>query len=313
MPTDIAVNITDSQYLGEYNGRKKHQMDMPAVISRGISNNIKMVFLSISLSTAVESIFLAQKYHQYSTIGIHPNSPLEGYIEEIESIKDILQRRSIERYKSLIRPEILTIHSEREDKTVWDTSILIAIGECGLDYHRDHNQPKLQKQVFQAQLELSRIVNLPYIFHYRECSRDFLEITSEYKVQGVVHSFTGTPEEMKDLIRQGYYIGVNGASIRENITTQTIEEIPLNRLLIETDSPWCTIRNSSPYHKYTKNYLQETKRFSSFESGVKGRNEPANLQQVIDIVAKIKNTTAESIIQQTETNFQSLFQLSRDY
>ncbi|KAI5170976.1 TatD DNase family protein [Nematocida sp. LUAm3] len=301
MPVDIAVNITDEQYLGVYMGKHKHEKDVEEVIKRAQEDSVKMVFLGTSLGTSIESMVLAESYTQYATIGIHPGSAEKASEEDIRCIEDILRENSIEKYKNLIRSEYIP---KKEIKNPIET--LIAIGEVGLDYYRDYSCKSKQREVFSRMMDLSSISSLPYLFHYRECQRDFLEITDGYSVNGVVHSFTGSVEEMKILVKKGYYIGINGASIRENTHTHVIEEIPEDRILLETDAPWCSIRKSSEYYKYTNDRLKPGKAWKK-ENGRKGRNEPVNLHQVIDIVAHIKNMTQDELIVQTDKNFYELF------
>ncbi|KAI5191521.1 TatD DNase family protein [Nematocida minor] len=305
MPYDIAVNITDGQYLGEYHQKSKHPCDIHSVINRAVEKNIQMVFLGTSVNSSIESVALGNEYGQYAAIGIHPGSAGGTTEEDVQKITDILEDQNIEKSRSRIRGEILKIVG---DKALESIKSVIAIGEIGLDYYREYSPKEKQREVFSSILKKTAKYKIPYIFHYRDCEDDFFEIVREYEVEGVVHSFTGTIEEMHRLVGKGYYIGINGASIRENETTGVIEKIPDDRLLIETDAPWCTIRKTSKYSELVGNYLKTSKRWKEGE-GVKGRNEPVNLLEVIDVVAGIRNISKEELVEKTDSNFKKLFKL----
>ncbi|KAI5185779.1 TatD DNase family protein [Nematocida homosporus] len=303
MVFDIAVNITDNQYLGEYYQKTKHICDIPQVVERARAKEIQMVFLGTSLSTSIESIYLAEQYDQFATIGIHPGSTTECTPKDILAIQQLLTGTSPKTYTHLLRDQVQSIVTSTNPTS----QRIIAIGEVGLDYFRDYSPRETQREVFQAMLELSKLSPLPYLLHYRDCQDDFLDLISNYQIRGVVHSFTGTLEEMHVLTSKGFYIGINGASIRENPETKVIEELDLTRLLVETDAPWCSIRKTSPYYNSTQEYLPAKKTWSP-ELGYKGRNEPLNLYQVIDIIASIKEVSPAEIIQITNQNFNNLFQ-----
>lgn len=302
MPYDIAVNITDDQYFGKYHRSKKHPCDIPGVIERATLCGISMIFLGVSVSSSVESVMLANKYLQYASVGIHPGSAESATRADIQAIKEILLGNGSHMHKQTAREEILCIAPPAS----LCTDRIIAIGEIGLDYFRDYASKEKQKEVFQAILEETAGCSMPYILHYRDCEEDFHEIVSRHQIEGVVHSYTGTQREMERLLKKGYYIGVNGASIRENEKTHVIEQIPSDRLLLETDAPWCSIRNTSKYAPIVGKYLAVNKRWKEGE-GVKGRNEPVNLLEVIDAVAEIRNMSKEEIVQITDANFHRLF------
>ncbi|EIJ88224.1 TatD DNase family protein [Nematocida parisii] len=303
MPYDIAVNITDPQYLGEYNSKKKHCCDIKSVIARGKSHDINMVFLGLSLASSVEVISIANEYNEYCVIGVHPGSTEECTKEDIQAFVDILSTKTIENQRNLIRKEVSDIIST---EALLNIDSVVGIGEVGLDYNRTYSSKEKQKKVFKEILKKTEVFNLPYIFHYRDCEEDFFEIVNDHNVSGVIHSYTGGLEEMRRLVSKGFYIGINGASIRENEQTSVIEEIPLDRLLIETDAPWCTIRKTSKYYDSIGTYLKSNKKWIENE-GVKGRNEPINLYQVIDAVSHIKKTPKQDVISVTNQNFKKLF------
>lgn len=125
----------------------------------------------------------------------------------------------------------------------------VAFGEIGLDYDRlEHCSKEVQLQYFEAQLSLAVDVQLPLFLHSRAAHADFLSILSKYEdnlpKKGVVHSFTGTKEEMWDLVNRGWDIGINGCSMKTAENCEVVKELPLERLQVETDGPWCEMRAS---------------------------------------------------------------------
>ena len=147
----------------------------------------------------------------YSAVGVHPE---DLYIGE---------KFSPERLFNLIN----------NPKTV-------AIGEIGLDYHWDTHPADFQKVWFEDQLDFARQVDLPVIIHDREAHGDTLEILKKHKPKGVLHCFSGSNEMAKEILKLGMYIGVGGVVTFKNArkTVEVVKELPLDRLLLETDAPY---------------------------------------------------------------------------
>lgn len=138
---------------------------------------------------------------------------------------------------------------------------LVAMGEFGLDYDRlQHCSKTVQLHSFQAQLRLAASLEpqLPLFLHSRAAHEDFVRLLKEafgpklekLEKGGVVHSFTGTLEEMRELMDLGLYIGINGCSFKTAENCAAVKEVRLDRLMIETDGPWCEIRPSHEGYKY---------------------------------------------------------------
>lgn len=312
MVFDIAVNATDPQFLGIYGGRKKHEADLGEVMSRSKSNGVQMVFLGLDLKSSIECAFLSSVFGEYSTVGIHPANSRAEAGENKDMLAEILGGKDCWELRHMICPQYIEL-GQKVGQAQLDgnrkTRRVIAIGEVGLDYCRlEHSSKGEQKAVFSEMLGLSAHSSLPYLFHYRDCREDFLDMVDDYSVSGVVHSFTGSAEEAGALLKKGFYIGINGASLRENVRTRAIEEIPLDRLLVESDSPWCSVRSSSPYAAYTREYVPASKKWSK-GGGVRGRNEPSNVWKVIDAIAHIRGVPRAELARITEENTRSLFSL----
>lgn len=124
---------------------------------------------------------------------------------------------------------------------------VVAIGETGLDYHYMHSPKYDQKKLLRLQLDLAEEHNLPLVFHVREAFDDFFKIFDEYKsagqqMRGVVHSFSAGPEELKQILERGLYVGLNGilTFAKNHELLEAAKAIPLDKLILETDAPFLT-------------------------------------------------------------------------
>lgn len=135
------------------------------------------------------------------------------------------------------------------------------MGEFGLDYDRLHYcSAALQRHSFEAQLRVAASLQpqLPLFLHSRAAHRDFVTLLKaafgpqleKLEKGGVVHSFTGSAEEMRELMDLGLYIGINGCSFKTVENCEVVKEIHLDRLMLETDGPWCEVRPSHEGWKY---------------------------------------------------------------
>lgn len=118
---------------------------------------------------------------------------------------------------------------------------IVAIGEIGLDYYYEDDCPReIQKDVFIRQLELAKKLDLPVVIHDRDAHGDTLDILKSFKPRGVVHCFSGSVEMARDIVKLGMYIGMGGVITFKNArhSVEVIADIPLDRLLLETDCPY---------------------------------------------------------------------------
>lgn len=169
---------------------------------------------------------------------------------------------------------------------------VVAIGEIGLDYYYDFNPSEVQKKAFIEQIRLAKKLNLPIIVHNRESDNDLMEILEQEQngdLCGVLHCFSGDQEMLKKSIDLGFYVSFTG-----NITfkkADTLREIvkltPLDRILLETDSPWM-----APVPFRGK------------------RNEPKNLNLIAAKIAEIKSITINEVIEMTTKSAINLFKLA---
>lgn len=232
----------------------------------------------------------------------------------------------------------------------------MAFGEFGLDYDRLHYCNKaVQLHSFEAQLKVAASLSpqLPLFLHSRAAHSDFVALLKatfgdrleRLEKGGVVHSFTGTVDEMRELMDLGLYIGINGCSLKTKENCSVVREIHLDRIMLETDGPWCEVRPSHEGWKYllqdkvaeellangtatkseqqvkkgNKNQKKEPQvpeRFKvvkkeKWQEGamVKGRNEPCNIERVARIVAGIKGISVEDVCEAAWINTVKVFGL----
>lgn len=194
----------------------------------------------------------------------------------------------------------------------------MAFGEIGLDWDRLFLSPKeTQLKYFEKQLELAVELQLPLFLHSRNCNDDFLALLKprleKLPKKGLVHSFTGSIEEMHGLVELGFDIGVNGCSLKTEENLAVVKEIPLERLQVETDGPWCEIRPSHASAQYLKDapVVPKAVKKEKWRKGlmVKGRNEPATIPLVVHVIAKVKDISAEAVCEAAWTNSTKMFGL----
>ena len=174
--------------------------------------------------------------HQaYGTVGIHPHNA------DSTRDKDYLEIENIAKTNNKI----------------------MAIGECGLDFDRMFSTKENQIKCFEKQIEIAETLNMPLFLHERNAVEDFIKVLSNHKEickKSIVHCFTGSTETLKKYLSMGCYIGITGwicDSRRAKDLRQTVRYIPLDRIMIETDSPFLTPKNIQGLSK--TNYPQNVK------------------------------------------------------
>lgn len=171
------------------------------------------------------------------------------------------------------------------------SDFVVAIGECGLDYHLYKGEDAAGKKtnqirLFQEQIELSIAHNLPLIMHCRDAFDDFFSTLNPYKgkVRGVIHCFSGGRQDMKEALSFNFFMGIDGNLTFSTYLQNILPDIPITHLLFETDSPYLT-----PIPHRGK------------------RNEPKHIVHTLSYAAKLLLMSKEELIHQTTTNASSLF------
>ena len=168
----------------------------------------------------------------YATVGVHPCSAktFETYAGGPPALLDALKDLAI---------------------SAKEAGYATAFGEIGLDYDRLYLTEKDQQlKYFEAQLDIAKSVQLPLFLHSRAASEDFERLLASrlpsLPKKGLVHSFTGTIEEMERLVAMGLDIGINGCSMKTEENLEVVRAVPLERLQIETDGPWVSVCPAKP-------------------------------------------------------------------
>ena len=299
---DVGINLTDDIYRGIYHDKKVHDDDIEHVLQRAVDVGcIKMMVTGSDLQESTKAVRLAEEYPGfcYATVGVHPCSA-KSFDEYPGGSAQLLQDL-----------QALAVDAKGRGQAT-------AFGEIGLDYDRLFLSAKeTQLKYFEAQLDLATKVQLPLFLHSRAAGADFERLLKaklpNLPKRGLVHSFTGTIDEMQSLVSLGLDIGVNGCSMRTDENLEVVKAIPLDRLQIETDGPWCEMRASHASAKYKEGAppLPRGVKKEKWEQDcmVKGRNEPVSISHVAWVVAKVKEISIEELCEAAWRNSTQMFGL----
>ena len=262
--------------------------DRDEVIKRALAAGIWLVNVGSQKDTSLAAVELARKYPQgvYAAVGLHPIHTGKSFHDADElgappwHTKAGLSGRGeefdYEYYKKLAG----------DDKVV-------AIGECGLDFYRvtsDKKQETSQKQkeIFLKHITLAKEVGKPLMIHCRDAYKDLIDILVSRRMSlvtsGVVHFFSGTVDQAKELLDLGFYFTFGGVITFTGTYDEVVRSIPLDRLMVETDAPYVA---PAPYRGQ--------------------RNEPVYVVEAAKKLAEIKNLEVEVVSAQTMANAQTVF------
>jgi TatD DNase family protein len=238
--------------------------DRDEVIMQCRQDGVELILNAASnIETSVKAIALAKKYEFiYASVGVHPHDAADMDEETAGVLAALAENKKVR-----------------------------AIGEIGLDYHYDLSPRDIQKQRFAEQIDLARQLKLPVIVHDREAHGDVMDIFRKTRIKevgGVLHSFSGSAEMALECIKLGLYISISGPVTFDNArkTVEAVKQVPLDMLLIETDSPYLT---PVPYRGK--------------------RNYPGYVRFVAEKIAEIKGIAFEEIARQTLENGKRLFMI----
>lgn len=192
---------------------------------------------------------------------------------------------------------------------------VVAVGELGLDYDRLEHCPRVeQRRGFEAQFALAEASGLPLFLHSRNSGADMqatLEANRHRFGDGVVHSFDGSVLELEGLLSLNLFIGLNGCSLRTEANLEAVKALPLERLMLESDAPWCEIRPAHASAKHVRTVRPTAKKPEKFEwgMGVKGRCEPWMIVQVCEVVAAVKGVDPRTVARHAHFNARRVFGL----
>jgi TatD DNase family protein len=239
--------------------------DLEEVISRAKEAGVgKMVVVGFDRPTIERAMELVEHYDfLYASVGWHPVDAIDMTEEDLAWIEELSSHPKV-----------------------------VALGEMGLDYHWDKSPKDVQKEVFRKQIHLAKKVKLPIIIHNREATQDIVDILREEgaeEVGGIMHCFSGSPEIAQECVDMNFYISLGGPVTFKNAKKpkEVAQEIPLDRLLIETDCPYL-----APHPNRGK------------------RNEPAYVKLVAEQIAELKGISVEEVERITTENANKLFNIN---
>lgn len=258
--------------IGANLGHESFDHDLHDVLTRAkAAGLVHMLVTGTSPSASQRAIEIATRFPELlsATAGVHPHEAQHCGVDEFAQITELAK-----------------------------ADIVRAVGETGLDFNRDYSPRPAQESVFEKHLELASAINKPLFLHQRDAHERFLPILRSFRDAlpsgGVVHCFTGAKHELYDYLDLDMYIGITGWICDERRGKHLLEfvkDIPLERLLIETDAPYLLPRSLRPRPKSR-------------------RNEPSYLGEVLRVVAQAVQHPEHEVAQHTCANARRLFQLA---
>ena len=236
--------------------------DLSEVVERAIEAKVeRMVVVGFDRPTIEKAMELIEMYDFiYASVGWHPVDAIDMTDEDLEWIEE------------------LSAHPK-----------VVALGEMGLDYHWDKSPKEIQQDVLRRQIRLAKKVKMPIIIHNRDATEDLLSILKEEganEVGGIMHCFSGSVEVARECVDMNFYISLGGPVTFKNAKRpkEVAKEIPLDKLLVETDCPYLT---PHPYRGK--------------------RNEPAYVKLVAEQIAELKGISLAEVGEATTENAKKLF------
>jgi TatD DNase family protein len=254
MLIDSHAHIQGKEYAGE----------VEAVIARAREAGVEKIIAvggAGDMSSNTAAIALAKSFPDiYATVGMHPHDAKDVGADELKELKELTAAPKV-----------------------------VAVGETGLDYYYDHSPREVQRRVFAEFIHLARETGLPIVVHERDAAQDvadLLRAEGTGNLRGVIHCFTGNYEAARAYLDLGFYISFTGIITFKNAEAlrDVVRNVPLNRMLVETDSPYLT-----PVPHRGK------------------RNEPAYVRYVAETVASVKGLSLEEVARMTTQNVRQLF------
>ncbi len=259
-----------------------YKNDGEEVVKRALAENVWLINVGSEKDTSRRAVEYAQQYERgvFAAVGLHP-----GHLANVEYEEEVKGEKVKFSSAAEVFNEQYYFYLAQEPKVV-------AIGEIGLDYYRNPARPELQKETLLEQLGLAEKLDKSVILHCREAHEDLLKILKIWTLvgnkplRGVVHSFSGRWSQAEQYLKMGFYLGFNGIITFARDYDRVVREMPLDRLLLETDCPYLT---PEPFRGK--------------------RNEPSYVKYVAAKVAELRGVSTEEVAEITTKNARELFQL----
>jgi len=257
---DIGCNLTHDSF----------DVDRDTVIEAAHQAGVvQMIVTGASAEGSRDALKLARTWPRqlFATAGVHPHRASQYNDETDNLLRELAQQPGV-----------------------------VAVGETGLDYFRDFSPRDAQRSSFEQQIQIAIETGLPFFLHQRDAHDDFVAILKEYRgdlSEVVVHCFTGSKAELHECLDLNCYIGITGWICDERRGThmkEYMQDIPSDRLMIETDSPYLKPRNLRPKIK-------------------SHRNEPRLLPWILGTLAACRNEHPETLAEATTRNARKFFRL----
>lgn len=258
--TDTHTHLSDAAFEGPEG--------QDAAVRRALEASVNRMIIPDVSSRERDAVFaLCERWPgvAFPCLGLHPTDVDESWKAELDMLEKEFEKRKG----------------------------VVAVGECGLDYHYGADTADWQKEVFRCQIEMALKHDLPLVIHSREATKDTLDILGEYRgrgPRGVFHAYSGSYETFRELDRYGnWYIGIGGVlTFKKANIADFVAKIPLERILLETDSPYLT---PVPHRG--------------------SRNESSYIPLIADFLAGKMGLGLEEIASGTTNNAQTLFGLQK--
>lgn len=239
---------------------REYYDDLDMIVDKIKKANIKKIINNgCDIQSNKEVLSSVLKYDiMYGAIGIHPEN-VDKYTEE----------------------DLNFIVEHIKDKKI------VAIGEIGLDYYWVKDNKEKQIDLFRKQLAIAEEFNVPVIIHSRDATLDTINILKEYKVKGVIHSFSGSYETACIYIKMGFLLGINGVITFKNCNLkEVLNKIDLSNIVLETDSPYLT---PVPFRGE--------------------KNDSSHINDIALFICDLKNVSMSSLAQATNANVRKCFDI----
>ena len=237
--------------------------DIPEVILEDEKAGMSQIIASFcEIDTVNDVCTFVDNYNiVYATIGFHPDQASKYTDTDLLKLRELCLK-----YKKIV-----------------------GIGEIGLDYHYGKENRDEQIILFKKQLDLASELNLPVVIHSRDATKDTVDILKEYSLNGVIHCFSGSLEIAKEYIKMGFLLGIGGVvTFKNSKLPLVVREIPLESIVLETDSPYLT---PTPYRGSV--------------------NSSKYIPIIAEKIAKIKEISISEVASITTNNALKLFDLGK--